>query len=89
MGDVAVKMVEPIAVVDCFATGLGAVEILKGGNCRFVMYVEQTGIDGPENVIVQKIVMPVCSVPDAIALAWAATSGAIVRTVQGFLPNFH
>lgn len=84
------KLVEPIAVVDCYATGLGAVEILKGGNARFIMYVEQRGPDGtPENVIVQKIVMPVCSVPDAIALAWAATAGVVVRTVTGFLPNFH
>lgn len=82
------KIIEPIAVIDCYADGLGAVQIMKGGNARFVMYVDQINEHGVvEHIVVAKVVMPVCSVPEAIAMAWAATSGAVVRTVQGFLPH--
>lgn len=84
------KLVEPIAVLDCYASGMGAVEILKGGNARFILYVEHTNEDGEvEHVIVQKTVMPLDSVPDAIALAWAACTGAAARSVAKLWPLMH
>lgn len=75
------KLVEPIAILDCYVTGLAAVEMLRGGNVRFILYVEDTAEDGEiVGVIVQKTVMHVESVPAAIGMTWAAVSGAILRT---------
>ena len=80
------RLVEPIAIMDCYACGLGAVELLKGGNARFIMYVEQVGEDGERvGVVVQKTVMPLVSVPDAISLTWAACTGLVARTVADLL----
>lgn len=84
------KLIEPMAIMDVYACGLGTVQMLKGGNARFIMYIDQENEAGVvEHVVCAKIIMPVCSVPEAIAMAWQATSGVIVRTVQGFLPNHH
>jgi hypothetical protein len=81
------KLVEPIAVLDCYADGLGAVEFLRGGNVRFVMYVEGTTEEGEAvGVIVQKTVMSAQSVPDALTMAWTAVSGAFIRTAVKVWP---
>lgn len=84
------RMVEPIAVVDCFVSGLGAVEILQGGNARFILYVDQINADGEvEHVIVQKTVMHIEAVPEAISMTWAALGAAFMRNVTGLIPRFH
>ncbi|MCA0276294.1 MAG: hypothetical protein LCH86_09835 [Proteobacteria bacterium] len=63
-----VPFTEPIAVADVFASGLCRVEPLSGGNMRFTFYAEQTSImDGEkERVIVQRLVMDVDAVRDAV-----------------------
>ena len=62
-----VPFTEPIAVTDVFASGLGRIEPLSGGNMRFTFYAEQTSIDGEkEHVIVQRLVMDVDAVRDAV-----------------------
>lgn len=87
---VAMHMIEPIAVIDCFTSGLGAVEILTGGNARFILYVDQTNAEGEiEHVIVQKTVMHVDVVPDAIAMTWAALGVAFVQRVTRLARHFH
>lgn len=51
------RLSEPFAVVDTYATGIGRIEKLKGGNVRVVFYAETEQEDGSiSNVIVAKIV---------------------------------
>lgn len=82
------RLVEPIAILDCYADGLGAVQLMKGGNVRFVLYVEHVNDSGEvEGVIVQKTVMHVEAVPEAMHLSWAALGAAFLRNVVDMLPT--
>lgn len=67
-------MTEPIAVSDIFASGLGRVETLAGGNMRFTFFVEQTNaFDGDkERAVVLKLIMTTDAVRDAVLTALTA-----------------
>lgn len=67
------QMVELIPIQDVFCSGLGKIEHLEGNLLRFVLYTAQSCADGTiEKVIVAKLVMSVCVLPDAIMMATAA-----------------
>lgn len=84
------KLAEPIAILDTFTSGLGRVEIMKGGCARFILYAEMTLESGEvENVVVAKIVMPIDAVPEAIGMASAATASTLVGSIKKLMPRFH
>jgi hypothetical protein len=69
-------MVELYAVQDVFASGLGRVDILGGGFCRFVWFVDRNGCDGiPEQVIVASVIMPISTLAANRAMVDAAIAG--------------
>ena len=65
---------ETIAVTDVFASGLGRIEPLAGGNMRFTFYVDQiSSIDGEkERAIVLRLIMDTDAVRDAVLSALTA-----------------
>lgn len=69
-----VLFTEPIAVTDIFASGLGRVETLAGGNMRFTFFVEQmnTFDGGRERAVVLKLIMTTDAVRDAVLTALTA-----------------
>lgn len=84
------RLAEPIAVLDTFTSGLGRVEVMKGGCVRFIVYVESTMEDGTvENIVVAKIVMPLDAVPDAIAMAGSATASTVLHSIRSLMPRSH
>lgn len=69
-----VLFTEPIAVADIFASGLGRVETLTGGNMRFTFFVEQVAPLGGEKewIAVERLVLPTDAVRDAVLSILAA-----------------
>lgn len=59
LGEIAVKLIEPYAVIDIIVSGVATVEIIRGHLIRFVYYVEQTDECGQTvGVVTSRLVMP-------------------------------
>lgn len=61
-------LVEDGYVPDVFVSGIARIERLSGGMARVVFYAERNSEDGPERVIVLKIVRPIATWPDAMRM---------------------
>jgi hypothetical protein len=59
------RLVEPFAVIDIFTSGVGRVEILRGGNMRLTYFTDATAENGRvERVVAAKIIIPIDAVID-------------------------
>jgi hypothetical protein len=74
---VAVQMIEPCPVLDCFASNIGLIEVFDS-NVRFTLYVQR----GAEREVVARIVMPVENIPAAVAYTVAAMGGHWIGSPQ-------
>lgn len=74
-GGLVPPLTEPAVVQDVFASGLAEIQDAGGGCVRFVLYSIHTCVDGKaERVVVAKIVMPACAVPEAVMITIGAVS---------------
>jgi hypothetical protein len=74
-----VPLAEPVVIPDIFASGLARIEDIGGGNLRFTFYTTQRSTlfvdERPEHVIVERLVMPLGAVQQAIQAALIAIEG--------------
>lgn len=81
------ELLELFGVPDTFASGLGAVEDIGGGNWRFIFYVNQEVAGETVRVAVAKLVMSIDALPAAIHLAAVTTSTCACHTARPMTRN--
>lgn len=72
---------ENISIQDIFCSGIGAIERIEGNCLRFYLYVSQMTEDGPEKIVVAKLIAPASAVPDAVLQMIAAVSERAVKMI--------
>lgn len=81
------ELLELFGVPDTFASGLGSVEDIGGGNWRFIMYVNQEVAGTMHRIVVAKVVMSIDALPAAIHLAASTTSTCACHNAMAMTRN--